>query len=99
MDAEKLTPSPTNRRLIGIIAFAFLITFTVARLFVYLVLGKLLPNFFLTIKGVHIHHFTYGVFILVGVGFYLLMKRPVIGTRSFRWATFIYGLGLGLIHL
>ncbi len=96
MDQNVLTPSPTNRRLIGIIAFAFLITFAAARLIVYLVLGKLLPNFFLTVRGVHIHHFTYGVFILVGVGFYLLMRRPHIGSRAFRWATFIYGVGLGL---
>jgi hypothetical protein len=96
MDAEKLTPSPTNRRLIGIIAFAFLITFTVARLFVYLVLGKLLPNFFLTIKGVHIHHFTYGVFILALIGLYFIIKRPELGSTTFKWITLWYGVGLAL---
>lgn len=93
---EHLATLKANRRLIGIIAFAFLITFGLARLTVYLVLGKLLPNFFLTVRGVHIHHFTYGVFILVLVGFYFIMRRPQLGSRAFRWCTFIYGMGVGL---
>ncbi len=90
------SPSPTNRQLIGIIAFFFLITFVVSRLFVYLVLGHLLPDFFLTIRGVHIHHFTYGVFTLSIVGLYFILKRPTYGTRAFKWATSFYGIGLGL---
>ncbi len=90
------SPSPTNRQLIGIIAFFFLVTFVLSRLFVYLILGHLLPNFFLTIRGVHIHHFTYGVFTLSIVGLYFILKRPLIGTRSFKWATSFYGIGLGL---
>ncbi len=88
--------TPSNRRLIGIIAFSFLVTFFISRMFVYLVLDNLVPNFFLTIRGVHIHHFTYGVVILVLVGFYFIMRRPELGSRSFRWLTFIYGIGLGL---
>ncbi len=88
--------TPSNRRLIGIIASSFLATFVASRLFVYLVLGKLLPNFFLTIRGVHIHHFTYGVVILVLVGFYFIMRRPELSSRNFRIVTFIYGMGLGL---
>ena len=88
--------SPTNRRLIGIIVFFFLVTFAVSRLFVYLILDKLLPNFFLEVRGVHIHHFTYGVIILAAVGFYLIIKRPDLYTRTFRWCTSIYGIGLGL---
>ena len=88
--------TPSNRRLIGIITSSFLATFVVSRLFVYLVLGKLLPNLFLTVRGVHIHHFTYGVVILVLVGFYFIMRRPELGSRNFRLMTFVYGIGLGL---
>lgn len=62
----------------------------------YLVLGHLLPNFFLTIRGVHIHHFTYGVFILAGVGLFALLRRPDVTTRTYRTMTMIYGIGLGL---
>lgn len=88
--------SPSNQRIIAIILFSFLGTFLVARLFVYLVLDHLLPNFFLTIKGVHIHHYTYGVFLLVIIGFYLLLVRPSIDSMGFVLATFGYGVGLGL---
>jgi hypothetical protein len=88
--------SPTTKKLVSIITFSFLITFACSRLFVYLVLGHLMPDFFLTIKGVHIHHFTYGLFILVFVGLYLILKRPELGSNSFRNITIIYGIGLGL---
>jgi glucan phosphoethanolaminetransferase (alkaline phosphatase superfamily) len=88
--------SPITRKLIALIASSFLLTFVIARLFVYLVLGHLMPNFFLTIRGVHIHHFTYGVFILVLVGLFLILKRPEFGSNRFTWATWWYGVGLGL---
>lgn len=88
--------SPITRKLVSIITFSFLITFACSRLFVYLVLGHLMPDFFLTIKGVHIHHFTYGLFILVFVGLYFILKRPEYGSNSFRNITIIYGIGLGL---
>ena len=88
--------SPSNQRITALIIFSFLATFAVARLFVYLVLGHFLPNFFLNIRGVHIHHFTYGVVILAGAGLYLLLKRPEPNARAFLWLTFCYGIGLGL---
>ena len=55
-----------------------------------------MPNFFLTVRGVHIHHFTYGVVLLGLVGLHLLLRRPVPESREFRWATLFYGIGLGL---
>lgn len=91
-----LHPSNKNRKLIAIITSAFLVTFLIARLFVYLILGHLLPNFFLVVRGVHIHHFTYGVFILAIVGLYALLIRPDVHTRMFRTITMAYGIGLAL---
>ena len=88
--------TPSNRKITAIIFFTFLATFTMARLFVYLVLGHWLPNFFLVIKGVHIHHFTYGVIILSVAGLYLLLKRPTPEDDDFKWLTIAYGVGLGL---
>jgi hypothetical protein len=88
--------SPSTRKLIVIITSSFLVTFAAARLFVYLVLGHLMPDFFLTIKGVHIHHFTYGVFILAIIGLYFILERPEPGSKKFKWATLGYGVGLGL---
>lgn len=88
--------TPHNRKIIAIIISAFLCTFGISRLYVYLVLGHLAPDLFLEINGVHIHHFTYGFFILAFVGFYLLLKRPEIGSRPFRTTALCYGVGLGL---
>ncbi len=88
--------SPSNRRITALIIFAFLATFAAARLTVYLILAGILPNLFLVIKGVHVHHFTYGVVILALAGLYLLLKRPSVETRTFTWLTFSYGIGLGL---
>lgn len=88
--------TPSNRHITALIIFSFLATFVLSRLFVYLILGHLLPNFFLTIRGVHIHHFTYGVVILAATGLYLILKRPPPDSHAFKRLTFIYGVGLGL---
>ncbi len=88
--------SKANQKLIAIIISAFLITFAASRTFVYLVLDNWLPNFFLEVKGVHVHHFTYGVFTLAIVGFYAILRRPLLGSRAFKWVTMAYGVGLGL---
>jgi len=95
-DFNQTINSPTTKRTISIIVFSFLTTFTVARTFVYLVISHWMPNFFLTIKGVHIHHFAYGVVILAMVGLYLILKRPVATSRIFWWSISFYGIGLGL---
>ena len=92
---EENTPYP-SRKIIGIVTFSFLLFFVLSRLVVYLILGHLMPNFFLTIRGVHIHHFTYGVFILSLVGLYLLLKRPTFESKSFVRACILYGIGLAL---
>ena len=88
--------SKLNQRIIGVVIFYFLVTFILSRLMVYLVIGRWLPNFFLTVRGVHIHHFTYGVIILVLVGLYLLLRRPNPESPIFKIICAIYGIGLGL---
>ncbi len=94
-DLNKIVPL-SSRRLVALVTFSFLLTFVAARLVVYLVLGHLMPDFFLTVKGVHIHHFIYGVVILVVIGFYLLIKQPKSDSHQLRWSALIYGFGLGL---
>lgn len=94
--SDNALQNPTSRQLIGIIISAFLVTFALSRLYVYLVLGHLAPDLFLTIRGVHIHHFTYGVVILGITGLYLILKRPEVNSRAFHLATWFYGIGMGL---
>lgn len=88
--------TPTNQKIIGVVIFYFLITFILSRLMVYLVLGRWLPNFFLTVRGVHIHHFIYGVIILTLAGLYLILRRPDVESEMFKIACAVYGIGLGL---
>lgn len=88
--------TPTAKNIISVILFSFLVTFMIARFIVYMVLGHWLPNFFLTVRGVHIHHFTYGVFILALIGLYLILRRPEVNSRRFEFVTILYGVGLAL---
>jgi len=94
--SETFYLNPSAKKTVAIITSSFLGTFFISRLFVYLVLGHLAPNFFLTIRGVHIHHFTYGFIILAITGIYLLIKHPAPGSHLFKWLAWFYGIGLGL---
>ena len=70
------------------ILLSFLPTFIVARIFVYNV-----PALFLNIKGVHIHHFTYGIFILAVAG------MAALNLNDQKWKNInalLYGIGLAL---
>lgn len=67
---------------------AFLPTFITARFIVFH-----FPNFFLEVKDVHIHHLTYGIFLLSIVGLLSL------NFNSWKWKianALMYGVGLAL---
>lgn len=66
---------------------AFVPTFLIARAIVYLD-----PGLFLNVSGVHIHHFTYGIYLLAAVG-YVALAYP---DKPRRFLAFIYGIGLAL---
>lgn len=76
------------------VLFAFIVTFTVSRLFVLLVTAGRLPNFHLRYGDTHIHHLAVGILLLAGVGAALLLLRPV--DRGLRAAALLYGVGLAL---
>jgi hypothetical protein len=66
---------------------AFIPTFCIARLIVYL-----FPNLHLQAGGSHIHHFTYGFVLLAITGFIAIVQdKP-----ASRWLAMVYGLGLAL---
>ncbi len=72
----------------------FLLTFMLARIIVFLIMTRRIPNLFLHIKGAHVHHLNYGIFLLSAVGAYLLFGQPS-GMRL--WiAAAVYGVGMGL---
>jgi len=66
----------------------FLIAFAVARISVYTI-----PSLHLFVKGIHIHHLNYGIFILASVGYWALVNKK---EKNLFMIAKIYGIGLGL---
>ncbi len=82
-DKNKATPF--------IIFSSFLITYLVIRLFVYF-----FPSIFLDVRGVHIHHFAYGIIIITLVGLYDLIVRTTDSTLHYTAA--IFGIGMAFAY-
>lgn len=70
------------------IAFAFLLTFGGARL-----ISLSNPSLYFSWRGIHIHHFTYGFFILATAGYLALVFS---GPRAKYLIALLHGFGLGL---
>lgn len=90
--AEKVSSPEKHGLYIAIlfpITFSFLLTFTSAR-----IVSHFWPNFFLQPSpGLHVHHFTYGFFILAVAGYLALVHH---GPRANYWIAWLFGGGLGL---
>jgi hypothetical protein len=88
-------PSGPAREVVArIILVTFLITFMAARVLVFLIVSRRIPDLFLHVGGTHIHHLNYGIFLLSGVGAYLLLRRPQY--RGLLVGAAAYGIGLAL---
>lgn len=85
---------PSDRRLARLVFFTFVLTFVAARVIVYAIMSHKLPDLFLYVGGTHIHHLNYGIFLLCGVGAYLIFAHPVGG--RLRIAAVLYAIGLAL---
>ena len=84
--------SPRHRA--RVVLFAFVLTFIAARVVTFLIMARLIPDVFLHVGGTHVHHLNYGIFLLAGVGAYLLFT-PVSPRRQAS-AAVVYGIGLAL---
>lgn len=72
------------------IAVAFLLTFGGARL-----ISHYHPDFFIkVVQDLHIHHYSYGVFVLAMAGYIALVNES---PRDRYLTSLLYGLGLGLV--
>lgn len=83
-----------SARLARLALFAFILTFVAARILVFLIMARRMPNLYFFLHGTHVHHLNYGIFLLAGVGAYLLLRLPT--GRSLRGGALAYGIALAL---
>ena len=83
-------PAPLARRAL----FGFILTFIVARTVVLLIMSNRMPNLYFFLHGTHVHHLNYGIFLLAGVGGYLLFG--IRSGRDLRIAAPAYGMAMAL---
>lgn len=74
--------------------FGFLVTFILARSFVFLIMAHEMPNLYFFLQGTHVHHLNYGIFLLAAVAGYAVFRRPV--GRAARWTALLYGVAMAL---
>jgi len=86
----------SNVALARVILFSFLLTFIAARVLVFLIMSHRIPDLYLHVRGTHVHHLNYGIFLLSALGGYLLFQRP--RGRQLTVAGVIYGIGLALTY-
>jgi hypothetical protein len=84
------TPSQLARRAL----FGFIITFIAARTVVLLIMSRRMPNLYFFLRGTHVHHLNYGIFLLSAVAGYSVFRRPV--GRAAEVTALLYGVAMGL---
>ncbi len=92
---DTTAPDRTGKtHLARIVFFVFLLTFMLARIVVFLIMSRRIPDLFLYMGGTHIHHLNYGIFLLAGLGAFFLFGKPQ--GRGLQAAAVVYGIGMAL---
>ena len=76
------------------VLYSFLLTFIAARVLIFLIMARWVPDIYVQVAGTHVHHLNFGIVLLAGVGAFLLFRRPAGRTLSV--IAVLYGVGLGL---
>ena len=66
----------TRKRLARLALVAFVFVFVAARVLVYLIMSRRIPDLYLYVGQTHVHHLNYGIFLLSFVGAFLLLAQP-----------------------
>jgi hypothetical protein len=74
--------------------FGFILTFIAARTLVFLIMSHRMPNLYFFMRGTHVHHLNYGIFLLSAVSAYVLFWMPK--GRSLSIAALLYGAAMAL---
>jgi hypothetical protein len=57
-------------------------------------MARLMPNMYFFLKGTHVHHLNYGIFLLSAVAGFSVFRRPV--GREADITALLYGVAMGL---
>jgi hypothetical protein len=87
-------PHMNVHKLARLALFGFILTFILARAFVFLIMAREMPNMYFFMQGTHVHHLNYGIFLLAVVGGYGVFRRPV--GRSAEITALLYGIAMAL---
>jgi hypothetical protein len=94
LTAEHVLRRETAHRLARRALFGFIVTFVLARIFVFLIMAKEMPNFYFFVRGTHVHHLNYGIFLMSAVCGYSVFRRPT--GRAAEITALLYGVAMGL---
>jgi hypothetical protein len=92
--AEHPNHRETAHRLARRALFSFILTFVLSRVFVFLIMAKEIPNFYFFMRGTHVHHLNYGIFLMSAVCGYSVFRRPT--GRAAEITALLYGVAMGL---
>ena len=84
----------TAHKLARMSLFGFLMSFMLARVFVFLIMSKAMPNLYFFMGGTHVHHLNYGIFMLSAVAGYSVFRRPT--GRAAEITALLYGVAMAL---
>src|ERR1022692_3843737 len=94
MNPEHHLHRETAHKLARLALFGFIVTFILARVFVFLIMADEMPNLYFFMHGTHVHHLNYGIFLLSVVGGYSVFQRPT--GRAAEVTALMYGVAMGL---
>ena len=93
-DAAVALATHTRKHLARLTLVAFVFTFVAARVVVYLIMSRRMPDLYFYVGQTHVHHHNYGIFLLSAVGAWMLFVAPT--ARQRRACAALYGVGLAL---
>ena len=94
MQTEFHTRRETAHKLARLALFGFIVTFILARVFVFLIMSDEMPNLYFFLGRTHVHHLNYGISLLSIVAGYSVFRRPT--GRAAEITALLYGVAMGL---
>jgi hypothetical protein len=94
MATEHTIRRETAHKLARFALFSFIVTFVLSRVFVFLIMADEMPNLYFFVRGTHVHHLNYGIFLMATVCGYSVFRRPT--GRKAEITALLYGVAMGL---